>query len=400
MTRVCIIYPADPAGDVPGGIDTFIRGEINNAPDDIHYSLIGISTDTSARPVGKWMNCRLSNGEFRFLPIIRHNFTDKAPIVPVTLRYLLRLNAAVRSVDADIIEFHRVEPMLRFRRDTRPKTAVLHQNMQSLYEKQADIRWASLPRLYFALEDRVMPDLSSAFCVRSDATDHYRQRYANLENTCWFQPTWADPRQFSPVTDADRQDIRQRLASEFGLRSDDRWLISVGRLDAQKDPLLMIEALRQLIGQGRNAVTLLVVGEGALRDDMTAAIARSNLADHVRFLGLRSADEVTNLLRAADLFVMSSAYEGMPMAVVEALACGTPVATTPAGEVARVVDDGVSGRITASRSPEELCAAIDWCLNNLAAISGQPSLASAARFSPDAVLQPIYENYRRLAGHD
>ena len=188
MTRVCIIYPADPAGDVPGGIDTFIRGEINNAPDDIEYSVIGISTDTASRPVGKWMTCNLKNGEFRFLPVISHQFTDKAPLVPVTLRYLLRLNAAARSVEADVIEFHRVEPMLRFRGDPRPKTAVLHQNMQSLYDKQSDIRWASLPKLYFALEDRVVPDLASAFCVRSDAADHYRNRYPNLADSCCSNP--------------------------------------------------------------------------------------------------------------------------------------------------------------------------------------------------------------------
>ena len=159
----------------------------------------------------------------------------------------------------------------------------------------------------------------------------------------------------------------------------------------------MIESLRQLVAQGKHAVTLLVVGEGALRDEMNAAISKAGLEKHVCFLGLRGMDEVTDLLRAADLFVMSSAYEGMPMAVVEALACGTPVATTRAGEVDRVVADEICGRITATREPEDLCAAIDWSLANLPAIAGDPCVAAAGQFSPAAVLQPVYENYRRLA---
>ena len=395
--RVCIAYPADPCGSIPGGIDTFIRGEIDNAPDDIEYSVIGITTDSEARPVGKWTRCELSNNSFQFFPVNEHEVRAKRSFVPVIVQYLLKLGSMLNEVDADVLEIHRIESLLRIRRNSTPVTAVFHQNMQSLYDKQADIRWARFPGLYFWLEDKLAPRLQSAFCVREDAAKHYRSRYENLADTCMFQPTWADPRQFSPPSASERRAARARVSNELGLDDDSRWLLMVGRLDAQKNPMLLLAALRSLVERGQHDVRLLIVGEGQLRGQMEEIIDQAGLTDRIRFLGLQSIDEVAGLLHAADLFVMSSAYEGMPMAVIEALASGVPVATTRVGEVALVLNDGVCGRIAESHSEEHLTDAISWCLDNLDKISGTPCTQSASRFSPAVVLESKYENYRTLA---
>ena len=396
-TRVCIVYPADPCGTIPGGIDTFIRGEIDNAPDDIEYSVVGITTDPEARPVGRWTTCELLNNRFRFFPVMTHEVRDQAPLVPVTLRYLARLGSAIKSIDADILEFHRIEPVLRFRKDPRPRTAVVHQNMQSLYDKQADIRWALMPSLYFRLEDRIVPGFSSVFCVREDAVEHYRKHFPSQANNIHFQPTWADPRQFYPCGTQETELLRSRFASELDLPDDTRWLISVGRLDAQKNPLLLAATFAELCRALGQDLRLLIVGEGALRDDTEAYLRNAGIDDRVRFLGLRDMREVTDLLRASDLFVMSSAYEGMPMAVIEALACGVPVATTRVGEVARVVEHRKCGAIAEAHEASALADEIAWCLAHLHEISGPPCVRSATRFSPAVVLQPKYEDYRRLA---
>jgi len=395
--RVCIAHPADPCGSIPGGIDTFIRGEIDNAPDDIQYSVVGITTDSVNRPVGKWTRCELHANSFQFFPVNEHKVSAKRPIIPVVVQYLLKLGTTLNEVDADVLEIHRIESMLRVRRNSKPVTAVLHQNMQSLYDSQADIRWSHLPGLYFWLEDKLVPRLRSAFCVREDAAKHYRDRYENLADTCQFQPTWADPRHFRPPSENERRAARARVSAELGLDGDSRWLLMVGRLDAQKNPMLLLAALKRLVESGQHNVNLLIVGEGQLRSQMEEVIDRTGLVDRVRFLGLKSVDEVTELLHTADLFVLSSAYEGMPMAVIEALASGVPVATTSVGEVALVVRDRVCGRIAESHSEEDLTDAISWCLDNLDKISGAPCTQSASHFSPAVVLEPVYENYRRLA---
>lgn len=392
-----MVQPADPCGSIPGGIDTFIRGEINNAPEDIDYSVVGITTDSVRRPVGKWTRCELHNSSFQFFPVASHDPNRNRPLIPATVRYLLRLGSVASEIDADILEFHRVEPILRFLSDTRPKTAVMHQNMKSLYEKQADIRWAILPGLYFWFEDRLVPKLQSAFCVREDVVDHLQNRFTNLADSCWFQPTWADPQQFFPPTVVQRQEYRAKLAADLHLDTNSLWLISVGRLDAQKNPMLLIDSIRRLIEQGNDKICVLIVGEGPLRDEMNNAVRKAQLSDKVRFLGLKRIEEIARLLHAVDLYVMSSAYEGMPMAVIEALASGVPVATTRVGEVGRVVLDGICGRIAESHSEESLSEAIAWCLGNLHEISGAPCTASAGNYSPTVVLEAKYEHYRRLA---
>lgn len=396
-TRICIAHPADPCGSIPGGIDTFIRGEIDNAADDIEYCVIGVTTDSKARPVGQWTECKLKNKSFQFFPVTDLEFSARRPTIPVIVQYLAKIGSMLNEIDVDVIEIHRFETLLRIRRDSKPVTAVLHQNMQSLYDKQADIRWARLPGMYFWLEDKLAPRLQSAFCVREDAAEHYRNRYPNLAETCRFQPTWADPRQFNPPAEGQREVVRARVAKELQIDDSSRWLLTVGRLDAQKNPLLLLAALRNLVASGEHDVNLLVVGEGQLRGQMQEVIDQTGLADRVRFLGLKSIEEVAELMQTADLFVMSSSYEGMPMAVIEALACGVPVATTRVGEVALVVHDGVCGRIADSHSEEHLTAAITWCLDNLEKISGAPCLDSAGNYSPSVVLQPVFENYRSLA---
>ena len=395
--RVCIAHPADPCGSIPGGIDTFIRGEIDNAPDDVEYKVIGITTDPEKRPVGEWTRCMLRAKSFDFFPVTDFEVTDRRSIVPVIVQYLVRVGSMLDNVETDVIEIHRFETILRIGNKALPVTAVLHQNMQSLYDKQADIRWARLPRTYFWLEDKLAPRLQSAFCVREEATQHYKKRFENLAETCRFQPTWADPRQFSPPTADERSVARARLSSRFDLDGDSRWLLMVGRLDAQKNPMLLLAALKWLKKSGNYDFNLLVVGEGQLRGEMEQAVDQDGLSANVRFLGLKSIDEVSKLLHTADLFVMSSAYEGMPMAVIEALACGVPVATTRVGEVALVVKDRVCGRISESHSEEHLTEAISWCLDNLSEIRGEPCLRSASKYRPAIVLEPVYENYRRLA---
>ena len=194
-----------------------------------------------------------------------------------------------------------------------------------------------------------------------------------------------------------RVNSRKKFTRKLGLADDTQLLLSVGRLDTQKNPLLLISALKRLAKSMHSPFSLLMVGEGPLRDSILHAIEQAGLFGSVHLLGVKSMDEVVELLHAADLFVMSSAYEGMPMAVIEALACGIPVTTTQVGEVGRVVHDKVCGRIADEHSAEALAESIAWCLENLEKITGKPCTDAASAFSPGKVLEPIYENYRRLA---
>lgn len=396
-TRVCIVYPADPAGVIPGGIDTFIKGLLRWAPDDLDFQLLGITTDRGARPPGRWTSCSIEDGQpFAFYPVLELRNSQRQATVPVALEFLLALLYRRVKPVADVLEFHRIEPCLAFLQDKRPKTLVMHQNMNDLRNLGSDIRWRHFPSLYFKLEEWILPRMSSIFCVRTDAAADYRERFAALRERIHFTPTWMDPQTFHPADDSERSRQRKLLERELGFTSDDFVLVTVGRLDRQKNPLLLLDSFR-ILHRTMPDLRLMFVGDGVLRRELEQRIAALGLESSVRLCGVKPASTIAGLLQASDLFVLSSAYEGMPIVVLEALGTGLPVAATDVGEVSRVVLPGANGELVSSQDAASLADAIRACRENIERYRGYPCVKAAQPYTPQRVLLPIYDNYRRLA---
>jgi glycosyltransferase involved in cell wall biosynthesis len=398
--RVRIFYPADPTGVVPGGVDTFIRGIIKWAPDDLEFSLVGMTTDDSARPGGRWTRCDLGRRQFDFLPVVRVTDAGGRSRIPLSLRFTLGALRHWRRCDAgfEIYEFHRVEPALLYLRDARPKNVFFHTDLEVIRTaRDTDILWRRLPAGYFAIEARVMRSVSSAWSVRRQAVVALRERYPRLAASIHYTPTWVDTEVFAPAAATERRRLRVEVEQELGLDPQAFRVVTVGRLDTSKDPELLLAAVADLITAGGN-VELLYVGDGVLRSRLERHVATAGLGTCVRFLGLRGPAAIASYLQAADCFALSSAYEGMPMAMLEALAAGLPVVTTPVGEVASVVAGGVNGEIARDRSRTALAACLDRVRMATGAYRPERCAASVEAFTPTRVLAPIYENYRKLAG--
>lgn len=395
--KVCTIYPADPVGTIPGGIDTFIRGILRWAPDDISFSLIGITTDRIARPPGKWTECDLGRRKFSFYPIIAPGDPGKRSFLPLSLRFSAALSIRKVAPECDILEFHRIEPSLLYYFRDIPKNAFVHQNMDVLHHKNSDIRWKHVPWLYYKLEDWLLPRMRSVFCVRADAVAAFRKRFPEIADRFHFIPTWMDPDLFHPVSDQRRIELKASLGAAYGFQPGDLLLISVGRLDHQKNPLLLLDAFDQVAAAVPNA-RLIMIGDGVLRDKIGTHLHRQGLKDRVILAGLRSAAEISDLLRISCVFVLSSAYEGMPMCVLEALGSGLPAAVTDVGEIRRIVRPGINGAIAEDQSPDALASAILACIKHHDVLHGKPCLDVALRYTPSEVLKPVYETYRHIAG--
>ncbi|HEX2291734.1 MAG TPA: glycosyltransferase, partial [Gaiellaceae bacterium] len=112
-------------------------------------------------------------------------------------------------------------------------------------------------------------------------------------------------------------------------------VVAVGRLKAPKDPLTLVRALARLPAGSYEAV---LVGEGPDRPRLAAEIDALGLGDRVRLAGDRR--DVPELLAGADVFVLSSASEGMPVSVLEAMAAGLPVVASRVGGIPELVVDG------------------------------------------------------------
>lgn len=157
----------------------------------------------------------------------------------------------------------------------------------------------------------------------------------------------------APPPSAPCPETRARIRGSLGLSDVQPVLLAVGRLEPPKNHALMLDAMRLLVDDLPGAA-LLIAGSGSLADELAERVAVLDLAPVVRLLGHRN--DVDHLLAASDIFVSSSAWEGMPIAILEALAAGLPVVATDVGDCREVI--GAGGRVVASGDPAALRAAV------------------------------------------
>ncbi len=148
-------------------------------------------------------------------------------------------------------------------------------------------------------------------------------------------------------------ELRQEMRRKLQLLEPFIWL-AVGRFDEAKDYPTMLQAFART-GGVQSAVLLLVGGDG-LEEKMMPLVQRLGLENRVRFLGVR--DDIQLLMKGADGYLMSSAWEGMPMVLLEAAATGLPIVTTDVGGNREVVQDGISGFVVMPGDPDGLAQAI------------------------------------------
>jgi glycosyltransferase involved in cell wall biosynthesis len=130
-------------------------------------------------------------------------------------------------------------------------------------------------------------------------------------------------------------------------------LIAVGRLKAPKDFLTFVRALD---GLAPGSFEALIVGDGPERPVVEEEVRRLGLRDRVRLVGAR--EDVPALLAGSDVFVLSSASEGLPMCVLEAMAAELPVVASAVGGVAELVVEGETGLLVPPGDPDRLGAAL------------------------------------------
>ncbi len=140
---------------------------------------------------------------------------------------------------------------------------------------------------------------------------------------------------------------------------EDRYhVVTVGRLQPQKGHRFLLEAVSQLVADGRlSRLHLHLLGEGVLREELEAFVREKELTNHVTFAGY-----VANplaYLRRCDLFCLPSIYEGMPLALLEAMACGVPAIASDCESGPReLLLDGKLGTLVPVGEPQPLANAI------------------------------------------
>jgi glycosyltransferase involved in cell wall biosynthesis len=150
---------------------------------------------------------------------------------------------------------------------------------------------------------------------------------------------------------------------------------TVARLTPQKGLFDLVEAAAEVVPRIPN-VRFVLAGDGELRDPLEARVAALGLTEQLRFAGSRPLATLARWLGAADLFLLSSHYEGMPLAMIEAMAAGCPVVATAVGGIPDVIADSNGGRVVPAKDPHALAGAI---IEILADPEKRRTMAAAAR---------------------
>lgn len=201
-------------------------------------------------------------------------------------------------------------------------------------------------------------------------------------------PNGIDPEVFRPADGVTKRALR----SELGLGPHPLVLYS-GRLAWQKGLDVLLDAWPNVVARVPVA-RLVLVGDGEQRAALESQAERNGITGSVRFVG--ASTNVSEWLRAADVFVLPSRAEGMSVSLMEAMACALPVVATAVGGTPEVLADGRNGRLVAPEDPSAIAQSILESLVARAPLGEAARADILARFSLDYVTDQYLALYDGL----
>lgn len=244
-----------------------------------------------------------------------------------------RLAAFLAGVPVIIASVHD-----NYRTDKRPKRRIMNRILSKITDK------------IVAVSENVKEDI-----IRYDSIDPSKIEVI---------PNGIDVERFNP--EKNTADIRK----EFSLEEDDIVIGFIGRIVPAKGLEYLLNALPYLKEEFKS-IKLLIVGEGSLVEELKERAKKNNIFDNILFIGRRR--DIPEILASINIFVMPSIAEGLPNALLEAMAMGKPIVTTEVGGIPEIVKNGFNGLLVPPRDTLSLSKAIKELISNdrLAAKLGQ-----------------------------
>jgi glycosyltransferase involved in cell wall biosynthesis len=183
-------------------------------------------------------------------------------------------------------------------------------------------------------------------------------RQHGLKQPLHIIPNPADTEFFTP---APTPAARQRSKERFGAGK--HAIVYMGRVSYEKDIDQAIAAFA-IVARDISDATLMVIGDGPERKRLEAASRKLPCADRIIFTGMLRGDALRDALRANDIFLTASRSENMPVSILEAMACGLPIASVRAKGIPEIVQHGVNGFLAEPGRPDLLAQAITTLLSS------------------------------------
>jgi glycosyltransferase involved in cell wall biosynthesis len=250
--------------------------------------------------------------------------------------------------------------------------------------------------LYVALE-RIARPFTTAFIAVSESERQValREKLVSPERIVVI-PSGVEPEAFVHPVHA-----RAHVRAELGISLDATVIGTVSRMTHQKDPHCLVRAMREIADRTTRPVYLVWVGDGALAADVARLVSECGLESACRLLGFRR--DARAVMCAFDVFALTSRYEGLPYAVLEAMALGLPVVATDVVGTRDLVTNGVNGYLVPPETPTAVADALLRLVENdgLRAELGERARKLVAdRFTVDAMVRPLEALYVQLVGKE
>jgi glycosyltransferase involved in cell wall biosynthesis len=292
----------------------------------------------------------------------------------------VRMNRWIRSERPDVLHAHLPHAawMARWSRLAAPvRVAIdtIHTSATGTTGRRVGYRWS-----------RWLPDRVTA--VGEAVRDAYLGAGMVTAGQCVVVPNGVDAAAWRPDAET-----RALLRGEVG-HENDFWWLAAGRLEAVKDYATMLRALAQTPEQAR----LFIAGSGPLEGELRTLAGSLGIEGRVHFLGFVA--EVRRWMQAADGFLLSSRWEGLPTAPIEAAMCELPAVATDVAGTREVLVDGVTGWLCAAGSAAEMAEQMRRTMAMTAdegrAMGARARKRAVERFSLEKVLDRWESLYREL----
>ncbi len=197
----------------------------------------------------------------------------------------------------------------------------------------------------YRIEKRAFQECDHIVCVSDHIMDDLSVNYGIQQEKMSVIGNGVDCTYFSPSVPRERTPDEQFH------------ILYVGRLVNRKNVELLVRAAGHLKSNG-GRISVRIAGDGPERSALERLSKDSGLEDMIQFHGICSGNELLNLYRSSDLFVLPSTYEGMPLVLLEAMSCGLPSIVNAFAGAEKVVTEGLNGYILREGTPEELARMI------------------------------------------
>jgi glycosyltransferase involved in cell wall biosynthesis len=188
--------------------------------------------------------------------------------------------------------------------------------------------------------------------------------------------------------------IREKKRDQLSI-SNKKMIFCVGRLDKPKDYPNLLSAI-VLLKKSRQDFKVLIAGDGPLRNELNELLVSLDIKDYVSFIGIRR--DIKELMSATDIYVMSSAWEGLPMVILEAMACERFIIATDCGGVRETI--GSSGVIIEAGNSTQLSIQLNKALDLTDSERLEVGIAARQRIIDNYSLSSNIDAYLRLYNYN